>query len=341
MPETKTVNDEYHPIISVIIPVYNVAQYLDRCLTSVVKNDYCELQIICVNDGSTDESGEILKKWEQSDSRIQIITMENRGLSEARNTGIREATGAYIAFIDSDDWIHAQYFSTLLHGMMLHSADISVCGHVRVGNDHFKDQPVSSNITWNRFNTSQFSAIHNRGFAWGKLYKRQLAQPVFDRTMLRCEDIAYNMRLVFEHPEMIVSVTEEPLYYYFYRDGSLLNTSNGTEYKMLFEYFVRFADRCAENNKDDLQAIFVIESVKRALSYRYLLMFDCAHRMKARDVCNRARKLLSSAKGVSWKNKAIYTTFLLFPLTYRVFRIIDDPTMMSWERKQRKAARNR
>ncbi len=329
------------PLISIIIPVYNVADYLDRCIKSVVESDYHNLQIICINDGSTDESGNKLETWRRKDSRIQVITTENQGLSEARNTGIREAKGEYITFIDSDDWVHPRYFSILLGGIMIYDADICVCGEMRVSNDKEVKESAESNIEWSKMDIGLFSRLHNRGFVWGKLYKRELAQPIFDRAMLRCEDIAYNMRLVFFHPNLVVAVTKEPLYYYSYRSGSLTDTSTGEQYKLLFEYFLRFAEESIEDENDILQGIFVIETVKRALIYRYLSMYIPTRDKEAKSLCRKGKNLLWISKGISILNKMVYTVFLFFPLTYRVFRIVDDPTMLNWERNQRKIKRQK
>jgi glycosyltransferase involved in cell wall biosynthesis len=93
------------PFFSVIVPVYNVESYLRQCLDSVIHQDYSNYEVICINDGSTDDSSDILREYEQEDSRIKIIEQTNRGLSAARNAGIKAATGEYIFFLDSDDWI--------------------------------------------------------------------------------------------------------------------------------------------------------------------------------------------------------------------------------------------
>lgn len=101
-------------LVSVIIPIYNTARYLPRCLDSILNNDYKNLEIICINDGSTDNCLEILKEYENKDDRILLIDVPNGGVSKARNLGLDYATGDYICFIDSDDWIHRQFFSALL-----------------------------------------------------------------------------------------------------------------------------------------------------------------------------------------------------------------------------------
>ena len=92
------------PLISVIIPVYNTEAYLERCLVSVLSNTYRDLEVICINDGSTDGSLEILNAFARQDERVTVIDKKNGGLSAARNDGLRRATGEWIAFIDSDDW---------------------------------------------------------------------------------------------------------------------------------------------------------------------------------------------------------------------------------------------
>ncbi|MBQ8256263.1 MAG: glycosyltransferase, partial [Alphaproteobacteria bacterium] len=96
--------------LSVIIPVYNVAEYLAECLTSVCNQTLTDIEIICVNDGSTDNSGDILQDFAKQDTRIQIINQENAGLSAARNSGLNYSTGEYITVLDSDDWIALDYY---------------------------------------------------------------------------------------------------------------------------------------------------------------------------------------------------------------------------------------
>lgn len=115
-------------LISVIIPVYNTAQYLSRCLDSVLNNTYRELEVICINDGSPDNSLEILNDYARKDCRMKVIDQKNAGVSAARNRGMDAATGEYIAFVDSDDWVHPQYFELLQDLSRQENADIMMCG---------------------------------------------------------------------------------------------------------------------------------------------------------------------------------------------------------------------
>lgn len=102
------------PTISVIVPIYNTAAYLSRCIESLVNQTYSDLQIILIDDGSTDESGAIADEWQTKDPRIEVYHQQNQGQSAARNVGLQHAKGEYIAFVDSDDYIDSNYFSTML-----------------------------------------------------------------------------------------------------------------------------------------------------------------------------------------------------------------------------------
>ena len=114
-------------LVSVIIPVYNVKEYLKTCLDSVRKQSYDNLQIILVNDGSTDGSDLICDETSKNDERIVVIHGANTGLSKARNTGLDVATGKFVCFLDSDDWLDSDYIEKLLSLAETHNADISVC----------------------------------------------------------------------------------------------------------------------------------------------------------------------------------------------------------------------
>lgn len=114
-------------LISVIVPVYNVETYLEKCITSIVKQTYCNLEIILVDDGSQDRCGEICDIWASKDKRIRVIHQENRGLSAARNVGIENSAGEYICFIDSDDYVEPEMLEQLLIAIKKKNAEIAVC----------------------------------------------------------------------------------------------------------------------------------------------------------------------------------------------------------------------
>ena len=113
--------------ISVIVPVYNVELYLERCLESIVKQTLTDIQIIIVNDGSTDNSLDIIKKYAQYDDRFIVVSQENRGSSAARNKGLKIASGDFIAFVDGDDYISSEMYMTMYNSAIKNSADVVVC----------------------------------------------------------------------------------------------------------------------------------------------------------------------------------------------------------------------
>ena len=112
--------------ISIIVPVYNVEKYLERCLDSLINQTLKDIEIICINDGSTDNSSEILKEYAKKDSRIIIINQNNQGISVARNNGMNKAKGKYIGFVDSDDWVDLDFFEKLYKAAEKHNAQIAV-----------------------------------------------------------------------------------------------------------------------------------------------------------------------------------------------------------------------
>lgn len=122
-------------MISIIIPVYNVELYIRRCINSIINQTYKELQIILINDGSTDQSGVICDEYARIDRRIQVIHQEHQGASEARNAGLRVAEGDYIGFVDSDDWCEPEMFSEMLKAMQKNNADAVRCNFCIVKGD--------------------------------------------------------------------------------------------------------------------------------------------------------------------------------------------------------------
>ena len=118
-------------LVSIIVPVYKVEDYLERCIRSIVNQTYKEIEIIIINDGSPDKCPEICDKWAEEDKRIKVIHKKNGGLSDARNAGMQIASGEYIAFVDSDDWISPFYLEYLIKAIVDSKCDIVECDIIR------------------------------------------------------------------------------------------------------------------------------------------------------------------------------------------------------------------
>lgn len=169
------------PLISVIIPVYGVEKYIAQCLESVINQTYKNLEIIVVNDGTKDRSAEIAKEYAAKDSRIKVYDFKNGGLSVARNRGLEIATGEYISYIDSDDWIDKRMYETLLETAMKNEADMVKCGIIET-NGASEEKITFSDVKI--INNEQHKAFENyfKGIlwtlAWNGLYKKELAKKV-------------------------------------------------------------------------------------------------------------------------------------------------------------------
>ena len=210
-------------LISIVIPVYNVENFLERCITSVLNQTFENIEIILVNDGSTDNSLRICQQYEKIDSRILVINQENQGLSAARNSGINQARGKYICFIDSDDWIHDKYLEILYNDIEKNNAQISIIDKqiVYEGQENYKyDIPDKSEFeVYNKYEAIETMLQGNWIASWDKMYDRSLFQNIRFPVGRNNEDYAILIYL-FEKCEKVV-YRKIKLYYYFQRKGSI------------------------------------------------------------------------------------------------------------------------
>lgn len=217
------------PLISVIIPIYNVEKYLVRCLDSVVNQTYTNLEIILVNDGTPDGSVAIAEAYQEKDKRIKLLHQENAGLSEARNTGIAAATGDYIAFLDSDDWLELDAYEYLLQLLVAHDADISIGGIRRT------EVVVSETSSENRVELLTQKEYAQRYFkigsqeihyyVWNKLYRRDIVANVKQPKGLYAEDVPSTFMYILNTSKVVIS--DKVIYNYFVNlDGLSAKFSN-------------------------------------------------------------------------------------------------------------------
>lgn len=226
-------------IISVIVPVYNVKPYLKLCVNSILKQTYKNLDIILVDDGSTDGSGEMCDEYLNIDKRIRVFHKKNGGLSDARNYGIKRAKGELITFVDSDDFIAPQMHDILYNNMKNESADISICNSKLIWST---EEAVSDNNNNNYEILSSKEALKimltNRKFqssAWDKLYKKSLFNNIEYPIGRIYEDIATTYKLIHNSNKIIYSSYIG--YYYFQRSGSIIHSKfNKKQLDMILAY---------------------------------------------------------------------------------------------------------
>lgn len=327
-------------LISVIIPVYNVEVYLDKCLYSVIHNTYKNLEIICINDGSTDNSLQILKHYYQMDPRIRIVDKMNQGVSSARNEGLKMATGQWIAFVDSDDWIHPQYFEILLKLADKFSADIIIGNHVRKKVEDVEYPDFKHDyIDCIKVDIPMIYRNRNmKSFVWGKLFKKEvISNHLFDEEIAYGEDFLFNAKIYCDADRLNIVHADVALYYYNDREGSAVNTISNTDWLKQGKCYVETAIGA---NNEVVKRICITEGYKRLLLVRYIEKYT----ENRKDVISQCNRLLKSNinhvfnnEEASIKEKVVYTLFTWIPQAYRWYRIKEDSTMKSWEKMQRES----
>ena len=229
-------------LISVIVPVYNVELYLNRCVESLVRQTYKHLEIILVDDGSPDECPNICDEWRNKDSRIRVIHKTNGGLSSARNAGLAVAKGEYIAFVDSDDWIHAEYIEHLYVAIKKYEVDIAACD-IRWVYTESQVEEKSKSLTKLYSTEEALETLINgetfRAVAWNKLYHKNLLIGELFEVGRYHEDEFFTYRIMAKADKMVF--VNEKLYYYFQREGSIMNSISYKHLDALDAYLERIA----------------------------------------------------------------------------------------------------
>lgn len=212
-------------LVSIVVPVYNVEQYLDQCISSLLKQEYENIEIILVDDGSTDSSGSICDNYSSKYSMITTIHQENKGLSGARNVGTMNAKGAFIAFIDSDDWVSKDYIGYQLKLAEEYGADIVATKDISVWSEAEVTIPDSIKESIEVFNTEEALEQMCYGFKFGpsacKLFRTELIKRHLFPEKVLYEDLAIMYRIIGECKKLVFS--NLPKYYYRRRSTSIIN----------------------------------------------------------------------------------------------------------------------
>lgn len=213
-------------LISIIVPVYNVSEYLCECIDSILSQTYQNLEIIIVDDGSTDDSPELCDSYALRDNRIKVIHQKNKGLSAARNKGYEVSNGKYIAFVDSDDAISDLYIESLYRLITENNAQIAVCAYTRTS-DELKTK-IKTILAYTLTAEKMLREWHGKRksietVAWNKLYSRQIFETFKDCKIFpesRTHEDIYTSHL-FVYYAKTVAITDRKLYYYRKREGSI------------------------------------------------------------------------------------------------------------------------
>lgn len=288
--------------ISVIVPVYNVEGYLGECLDSVLACGHSDMEILCVNDGSTDGSAEVLAGY---GNKIRVIGQENRGVSAARNTGLREATGEWIVFVDGDDRLHPDFFRKMGALQARFDADI-VIGDYTTG--HWQPVAGRERLLTGRELMGDHTA---KCFVWGRVYRRAVLEGLwFREDMALGEDRAFNLELVCRRPGLRVARSREKLYHYRRREDSLVNQTTPESWTALGWNMLKI---CRETEKGG-RALVLTECMKTALASRNAGMAGGAELVEAcLEEMERTPGIGGLRRGIYWglgRWKRLYAVLL-------------------------------
>lgn len=221
--------------ISVIVPVYNTERYLEECVQSILSQTYSEIEVILVDDGSTDGSGVICDCFAAKDHRVKVYHRENRGVSAARNFGVDAAAGQWIAFVDADDTIHPQYLELLLAGVHQLNCVVSICGYQTFSGDMLVPEiSVPDKLIFEQISRHDALALLNQWCSeqamemiipWNKLYSRELFQTAKFPENVRHEDEFFAHRLLNQCNH--VAKLRIPLYNYRIHGNSFMSGADG------------------------------------------------------------------------------------------------------------------
>lgn len=243
-----------NPLISVVVPVYKVEKYLDRCLNSIVDQTYQNLEIIIVDDGSPDKCSEICDKWEKKDERIKVIHKENGGLSSARNAGIDVSNGEFITFIDSDDWISEDYVSYLYGLIKKTGADLALGSFLKTSTFDetlFTNNKISEQVITGReflLKLLKVKTQENVQYAWCKLYRNFKNLDIRYPKGLLDEDVPTTFKYGFTCNN--VALSTKCIYAYFENRDSILRKQFNRNRFDLLEVWKIIVD-FASNNCDE------------------------------------------------------------------------------------------
>lgn len=289
--------------ISLIIPVYNVENFITRCLASVEKQTYKDFEVIIVNDGSTDSSAQIIDSFASQNPNFKVFTIENRGLGGARNYGIEKATGEYIIFLDSDDYIAENCIERFVSSAERDDGDIICCNFCDVAEDgtpllYYKNR-FSEAIT-NIYKQPQI--LFNRFSALGKMFKRELFEDMQFVSREWYEDLRLIVKLYLNAKKIVY--IEDFLFFYVQRQGSIMNNSN---VKRNLEIIAAFEDVLSYYKEKNVYDTFkeefnylVVEHILIAAVTRVALTKNKAKKA----VINKLLEYVSSFDGI-YKNRYI------------------------------------
>lgn len=316
---------EKDELISIIVPAYNVEDLVEKCLYSICVQTYKKIEIIVVDDGSTDKTRQICEDYAAKDSRIIVVTQENGGLSAARNKGMQVAHGNYYMFVDSDDYINHNMVSVLYKNLREYEADISMCDFLKIyeGEDDSTaltlQDPVVDQIK--SYESSQVMEMlwtvgQQTVIAWNKLYKKSIFENLFYPVGLLHED-EHLIHYLLERCRRLVYDNRQLYYYLQRKEGSLTSVIS---WKNIHCSALAFIDRICffEKKQDEHHLYKSLERLTKYIVWKYKFL-DKAEQKK--ELLSMFRKYIFFYKK---SEKACEKSYWLFYISPRLYYILKD-----------------
>lgn len=305
-------------LISVIVPVYNVEEYIERCIESIIKQTYNNIEIILIDDGSKDKSNEICDIYAQKDKRIKVIHKENEGVSKARNVGLDIAKGEYIVFIDSDDYVETNYINTLYELSLENNSDITICG--------VKDENINGNILNESKDTTKkmlkketLKELLNEEYfncvCWAKIYKKKIIGNVrFNENMKIAEDFDFLYKII-DNVNIVYLDTTKKLYHYLSRNGSAIRSGFNESWKRGIELNEKIINDVSKEYPDIID--YAIKRYFRVINTSIVNVLTTSNdKIQINYLKNKLLKLKKEIKHnclITGKQKIILYIFLISP----------------------------
>lgn len=308
------------PLVSIIIPIYNADKYLDRCLKSIVNQTYTNLEIILINDGSTDTSLNICKKYAEKDSRIILVNKTNEGVSIARNLGIQKSTGDYIAFLDADDWITSNYIEHLMKPFDVENVDISICKY-HVCKEYTMHE-IESNCPYQYRNAQDFllESQQTGNFAvivpWGKIFKKKIVTRTYFPPKLHFEDEAAVYKFFYNSNQ--IAECDYKAYYYFQSPNGLTKSTYPKHPEDAVKVFEMKYDFFKEKNDKKFY-----QQTLATLLWKCLTLY-ITKKDKREFAKNKISQYLKDFNhfNVNYNHTALLNFFCHFPFIYLIYKKI-------------------
>lgn len=311
-------------LVSVIIPIYKVEAYLKRCVDSVLAQTYTNLEVILVDDGSPDGCGAICDVYAEQDSRVRVIHKVNGGLSDARNAGLKIASGEYISFIDSDDWIASGYIFSLVQKMEETNSDFVISGVTYID----EKLGTQSKVIPQGTDPGYLVANSLMGYTWNKLYRKYLLQKadvVFKDIALR-EDLLFNFTILARTPKLKYDIVNECGYYYIQRQGSSLHSRQEVPAETVCNFLEELKKLLGELDKHQYRSIEIYNYIAYTLLTDNILKniyrnrkLNCSLRYVSKLFSSVSHSDLRLAYAYNWLFK---TTWFTSKVKFHIFYVL-------------------